>query len=88
MARRKAYDYGQCHVCGGAMVEKKVAQDLWIRGKLMVVEGVPAGVCKQCGERVVKADVGRGLAAIVDGSARARRDRTLQVPVIKFRRVA
>lgn len=31
----------------------------WIRGELFVVENVPAGVCPQCGEEVVKANVGR-----------------------------
>jgi YgiT-type zinc finger domain-containing protein len=88
MARRRAYDYGSCHVCGSAMVEKEVAQDLWVRGKLVVIEDVPAGVCTQCGERVVKAEVGRGLAAIVDRSTRPRPARTLRVPVIKYGKVA
>jgi len=88
MARGKRYDYGDCHVCGGAMVEKNVAQDLWVRGKLIVIEDVPAGVCTQCGERVVKADVGRGLAVIVEGSTRTKAARTLHVPVIKYRKVA
>ncbi|HHT9145572.1 MAG TPA: YgiT-type zinc finger protein [Candidatus Wunengus sp. YC61] len=31
----------------------------WIRGELIVVEDVPAGVCPQCGEKVVNANVGR-----------------------------
>ena len=88
MARKRAYDYGECHVCGSAMTEKKVAQDLWLRGRLIVIEDVPAGVCTQCGERIVKADVARGLAAIVDGSMPTEPARTLQVPVIKYRKVA
>ena len=33
------YDYGECHICGGRMEEKRVKQELWIKGKLIVVEG-------------------------------------------------
>lgn len=41
------YDYGECQICGGRMEEKSVKQDFWIRGKLIVIEGVPAGICPQ-----------------------------------------
>lgn len=88
MARKRAYGYGACHVCGSRIVEKKVAQDLWVRGRLIVIEGVPAGVCTQCGERVVRAEVGRDLAAFVDGSVPTRPARSLRVPVIPYRSVA
>jgi len=78
------YDYGACHVCGGRMAERRVKQELWIRGKLIVIEGVPAGVCPQCGEKVVQADVGRAIAALVEDSKQLRKARTIAVPVIKF----
>ena len=39
-----------------------IKQDFWIRGELVVVEDVPAGVCPQCGEKVVKVGVGFRLA--------------------------
>jgi YgiT-type zinc finger domain-containing protein len=62
MSNNKAkYDYGKCQVCGEKMKEKRIKQDFWLRGKLIVVESVPAGVCSQCGEKVVKADIGRKL---------------------------
>ena len=48
------YDYGECHVCGGRMAAKRIKQEFWIKGKLMVIEGVPAGVCPQCGDRFVQ----------------------------------
>ena len=53
------YDYGECEICNTSMQEKYIKQDFWIRGELIVVEDVPAGVCLQCGEKVVKAYVGR-----------------------------
>jgi len=78
------YDYGECHVCGKQMQERYVRQDFWIRGKLIVIERVPAGVCPQCGERVVKADVGARLADLLESSKRLRKARTISVPVIRF----
>lgn len=80
------YEYGVCHICGERIEEKHVKQDVWIKGKLIVIEKVPAGVCPRCGEKVVKADVGRSIAALVGNSKRLRRARTMNVPVIRFAR--
>ncbi|MCH8291986.1 YgiT-type zinc finger protein [Candidatus Poribacteria bacterium] len=38
----------------------------------MVEEDVPVGVCPQCGERVVKADVGRWIANLIENPGRKR----------------
>ena len=55
--------YGECHVCGEHLVARRVKQDFWVQGKLIVIEDVPAGMCPQCGEKVVRAEVGRRIAA-------------------------
>lgn len=78
------YDYGRCHVCGGQMRAKRIKQDFWIKGRLVVIDGVPAGVCQRCGEKVVRADVGRRVAELIEDSERLRGARTLRVPVIKY----
>ncbi len=78
------YDYGDCHVCGGGVREKRIKQEFWIKGKLVVVEDVPAGVCVTCGEKVVRAAVGGRIATLVGDSKRLRRARTMTVPVVKF----
>ena len=78
------YDYSECHICGERMEEKRIKQEFWIKDKLIVIEGVPAGVCPQCGEKVVKADVGRRIAALIEDSERWRKARTISVPVIRF----
>jgi YgiT-type zinc finger domain-containing protein len=80
------YDYGECRTCNGRMVEKRVKQEFWIKSKLIVIERVPAGVCPQCGERVVKADVGQSVAALLGDLKLVRRARTIAVPVIRFAR--
>ena len=43
--RRNGYDYGECEICSTPLAEKRVTQDFWLRGELIVVEEVPAGVC-------------------------------------------
>jgi YgiT-type zinc finger domain-containing protein len=81
---KKKYDYGKCHVCGEQMQEKQVNQDFWLKGKLIVIESVPTGVCPQCGEKIVKADVGRQLMTLIASRRRAPKQKTIAVPVIKY----
>jgi len=81
---KPTYDYGKCHICGEQMQEKKINQDFWLKGKLIVIESVPVGVCPQCGEKIVKADVGRQLAALIANLRRLPKQRTISVPVVKY----
>ena len=85
---RKQYDYGKCHVCGEQMQERRITQDFWLKGKLIVIESVPAGVCPQCGEKIVKADVGRQVLNLIGNLRRARNRKTITVPVIKYAEAA
>lgn len=78
------YDYGECHVCGKPIKERRVKQEFWVKGKLIVMENVPAGVCPQCGEKVVRADIGRQIAVLLKESKQCRTGRTISVPVIRF----
>ncbi len=78
------YDYGKCHVCGGQVERRQIRQDFWVKGKLIVVENVPAGVCTRCGETIVRAAVGRKLAEVVSGRKGFRKLRTMTVPVVRF----
>ena len=82
--QKSTYDYGKCHVCGELMEEKKIKQDFWLKGKLIVIESVPAGVCPQCGEKVVKADVGRQLASLIQNRSRLTKKKTISVPVVRY----
>jgi YgiT-type zinc finger domain-containing protein len=78
------YDYGECEICNAKMEERRIKQDFWIQGQLIVVEGVPAGVCPGCGEKVVKADVGRWIADLIENSERIAKAPRISVPTIKF----
>ena len=78
------YNYGECEICNTPMKEKLIKQDFWIREKLIVVEDVPTGVCPQCGEKVVKADVGRWIVKLIENSERIAKAPRISVPKIKF----
>jgi HTH-type transcriptional regulator/antitoxin MqsA len=84
MKKKAKYNYGECHVCGERMRERLVKQDFWVKEQLVVIEDVPAGVCPRCGEKVVRAEVGLQIAALLKGSDRLRRAQTMSVPVISF----
>lgn len=79
------YDYGRWHVCGEQMAEKLIKQEFWIKGNLIVIENVPAGVCPQCGEKVVKADIGQQIATLLAGDSQLQPVRSISVPVFEFK---
>jgi YgiT-type zinc finger domain-containing protein len=78
------YNYGECEVCDTPLVEKRVHQDFWIGGQLIVVENVPAGVCPQCGEKVVQATVGRHLAELVRNKKQIAEAARISVPSLAY----
>jgi YgiT-type zinc finger domain-containing protein len=83
-ARLTKYDYGKCDICDALMEERKIKQDFWVRGELIVIEDVPAGVCPRCGEKIVNAAVGRRIAEIIDNKAALLNAPKLLVPAIKY----
>jgi YgiT-type zinc finger domain-containing protein len=84
--KRNKYDYGECHICGEQMEEKRIKQEFWIKDNLIVIEDVPVGICPQCGAKIVKAEIGRSIAALTEDPKRLRKARTISVPVIRFAR--
>ena len=78
--------YGECHTCGARMRAKLVDQGFWLKGKLILIEGVPCGVCPRCGEKVVSAATGQRVSAILEEARRRRKVRTIRVPVMQFAR--
>ena len=82
--RTERYSFARCHVCGANMRERTVRQDFWIKEKLIVIENVPAGVCLQCGERVVNADTGKRIAALLKDSKRLSAAPTIAVPLVRY----
>lgn len=82
--KETGYDYGECEICNTPTQEKYIKQDFWIGGELIVVEDVPAGVCPQCGEKVVKAGVGQRITRLLENSELIAKAPRISVPAIKL----
>ncbi|MBI5142837.1 MAG: YgiT-type zinc finger protein [Nitrospirae bacterium] len=68
-----------CEYCNGCIVEKKVGLSRKYKGKYVLIENVPAGVCSECGTRYFAANVLKTVAETVRGRVKATRE--VLVPV-------
>lgn len=57
-------DYGRCP-CTGIYQQRFVEVRMNVRGKTVVLTGVPQGACPQCGSRVYKAEVLERLESLM-----------------------
>jgi len=78
------YNYGECDICDAKLIEKRIKQDFWVRGKLVVIDHVPAGVCPQCGAKVVRAEVGRRISKLLEDQKKWPRAQVMEVPVVDY----
>jgi YgiT-type zinc finger domain-containing protein len=68
-----------CEYCGGPIVEKRVTLHRKVKGKYVLIENVPAGVCTQCGMRYFTANVLKTVEERIRGRKPAERE--VVVPV-------
>ena len=78
------YNYGECEICDAKMVAKRIKQDFWIGGKLVVIDNVPAGVCTRCGSKVVRSQVGKRIATILGNPKEWSKASVISVPVVEL----
>ena len=78
--------FGDCTFCGGAVQPQKIEYDYRRRGRLLVISNVPAGVCRQCGEKYFKPNVLKKMdEAYHDIFDRHKEpERVLEVPAISL----
>ena len=76
----------QCALCRGDLEERSIRHIMEYEGRIVVVENVPALVCTQCGETVLRPDVAEKLQQIVWG--KVPRAGTVEVDSYDFARVA
>ncbi len=74
--------YDNCEYCGGRVKEQKVRVDHRWKGKLIVVDDTPIGVCGRCGERYYSASVMHRLDLMAKGEVGAVRE--IKVPLINY----
>lgn len=73
--------YDDCRYCGGEVEERLDHLDYRYHGQLYIVENVPVGVCKQCGEKFMTAKVAKQVETAV-ASTKAPLT-TVPVPVVR-----
>jgi YgiT-type zinc finger domain-containing protein len=66
------------------MREQLIKQEFWLRDQLVVIDELPAGVCDQCGERIVNAQVSQQIEKLLRNQPRLAKAPVLLVPVIRF----
>lgn len=64
------------------MEEKLLPREVRWKDRLFIIENVPMGVCVQCGEKVLKPDVAKGIDRILQ--EKKKPTKTIQVPVYRF----
>lgn len=79
-----SYDYGACDICDTPMVERYITQAFSIKGKMIVIEDIPAGVCPQCGEKIVRADIGQWVDETMGNPEKLAQARKISVPVFRY----
>jgi len=76
----------QCAFCRGELEETRITYTTEYKGRVVVVENVPARVCRQCGETVLRPEVVEKLQRVVWGEL--PHTKTVEVPFYDFVQVA
>lgn len=69
----------RCEYCQGAIVERRVNLSRKVRGKYILIENVPAGVCSKCGTRYYAANVLKTIEETIRGRKKVKKE--VLVPV-------
>jgi len=71
-----------CEFCDGTVERRVILTDFHYMGRTIYVDGVPAWVCRQCGERYFDGTVYERLEAIAKRSGRLKK--TIQFPFARY----
>lgn len=73
----------KCYFCRGEVQEKRVDVIRKRRGKVFIIENVPAIVCQRCGERYYTAEAAQKMdKKIAEGIDKT--ERRISVPVLSY----
>jgi YgiT-type zinc finger domain-containing protein len=73
--------YDDCTYCGGEVDEQRLSLDYRYHGQLFIIENVPVGVCRQCGEQFLTAEVAKKLEQMA--TSQDAPVTTIAVPVLR-----
>jgi YgiT-type zinc finger domain-containing protein len=76
----------KCPLCGGELQAKTVTHPQEYEGRIIILENVPAEVCRQCSEVLICPDVLEKMQQVVWSETAPRR--TARIPVYDLAEVA
>lgn len=79
-------EYGDCSFCQGEVEEKKIEYDYRRRSHLLVINDVPTGICRQCGEKYFTAQTLKRLDHVFHNvfDRHHEPDHVLEIPAVSF----
>lgn len=81
---KMAREYGHCYYCGGKVEEQLRTQEYHRNERLIQVEAVPVGICTQCGEGYILAEVAKQIDKLFAETPTP--EKTIEVPVYRLQR--
>jgi YgiT-type zinc finger domain-containing protein len=72
----------KCYFCKGRVQKEEVTVDYRWGGTLVVIKGVPAGVCQQCGEKYIESNVYKGMEGLAKNKSHLQG--RMSVDVLEF----
>ncbi|GAB4418630.1 MAG: hypothetical protein Kow00106_14690 [Anaerolineae bacterium] len=69
----------RCMYCQGELEPRRVSRAQEYEGRWIVIENLPALVCRQCGERFFTPDVHDLVVALAEGRIEPARTATIEV---------
>ena len=69
----------RCEHCNGLIREKRSELSRRVKGRHVLIENVPTGVCTECGTRYYSANVLKTIQEAITGRRKANRE--VRVPV-------
>jgi len=55
-----------CPVCGGQLKNDKIRENIWVDGKLLVIDNLPSKVCMRCDESMVDYKTMKKIEKIIE----------------------
>ncbi|MBM4037712.1 MAG: YgiT-type zinc finger protein [Planctomycetes bacterium] len=70
----------KCHVCGGGAARNEFVSEVFtVEGRPMLVEHIPAEVCRRCGEASFSRETTEHIRRLVHGAGHLVRTEPLEV---------
>lgn len=71
----------KCFMCNGEVIEKKVNYMVDLENTIIIIKGVPAKVCTQCGEQYFDDRTSENIESIVN----KLKDLSTEVTIINYK---